>query len=76
MMDVAQLRRSASGLARARTGVQELRKYVALNYVAIIKAAKKRNKHLQVRGEPADQKERCCMKDCLCAWTHHLLSLV
>ncbi len=39
---------SATGLARCRAELMDLRKFVVLNYIAVIKAAKKRNRHLKV----------------------------
>ena len=36
----------AAGLGALRAEVADLRKYAALNYVAVIKAVKKRNRHL------------------------------
>ena len=35
--------------AQLRSEVTDLRKFVVLNYIAVIKAFKKRNRHLQVR---------------------------
>ena len=37
-------------LSLLRTEIQELIKYVALNYIAVVKAIKKRNRHLKVRA--------------------------
>ena len=39
---------SALGLARCRAELMDLRKFVVLNYIAVIKAVKKRNRHLKV----------------------------
>ena len=39
---------SAAGLARCRAELMALRKFVVLNYIAVIKAVKKRNRHLKV----------------------------
>ena len=39
---------SAMGLARCRAELMDLRKFVVLNYIAVIKAVKKRNRHLKV----------------------------
>jgi hypothetical protein len=36
-------------LSGAKTDIQQLIKFVALNYLAVVKAIKKRNRHLQVR---------------------------
>ena len=36
------------GLARCRAELMDLRKFVVLNYIAVIKAVKKRNRHLKV----------------------------
>jgi hypothetical protein len=40
-------RSPAAALAQLRAEVQDLRKYAVLNYVAVIKAIKKRNRHLR-----------------------------
>lgn len=40
-----------SSLAQFRSEVTDLRKFVVLNYIAVIKAFKKRNRHLQVIPE-------------------------
>ena len=40
---------SVMGLARCRAELMDLRKFVVLNYIAVIKAVKKRNRHLKVR---------------------------
>ena len=40
-----------SKLASLRSELTELRKFVVLNYIAVIKAAKKRNRHLKVSCE-------------------------
>lgn len=40
--------RNTNCLASFRQEVQDLKKYVVLNYVAVIKAIKKRNRHLKV----------------------------
>ena len=37
-----------SSYAQFRSEVNDLRKFVVLNYIAVIKAFKKRNRHLQV----------------------------
>jgi SPX domain protein involved in polyphosphate accumulation len=42
------LLRNAEELHLLRTEVQELIKFVALNYLAVVKAIKKRNRHLKV----------------------------
>ena len=39
---------SRTQLSLLRTEIQELIKYVALNYIAVVKAIKKRNRHLKV----------------------------
>lgn len=39
---------SDSSYAQFRSEVNDLRKFVVLNYIAVIKAFKKRNRHLQV----------------------------
>ncbi len=39
-------RGSPAALAAFRSEVTDLRKFVALNYIAVIKACKKRNRHL------------------------------
>ena len=39
---------SQSWFAQFRAEVTDLRKFVVLNYIAVIKAVKKRNRHLQV----------------------------
>lgn len=41
-----------SSLAQFRSEVTDLRKFVVLNYIAVIKAFKKRNRHLQVMCFP------------------------
>jgi SPX domain protein involved in polyphosphate accumulation len=40
---------SSAELSELRCDVQELIKFVALNYLAVVKAIKKRNRHLKVR---------------------------
>ena len=45
----------APALAAFRAEVQDLRKYVVLNYIAVIKAVKKRNRHLRQAVGPALQ---------------------
>ena len=39
---------SQTSFAQFRSEVTDLRKFVVLNYIAVIKAFKKRNRHLQV----------------------------
>jgi len=39
---------AASAVAALRPELQDLRKYVVLNYIAVVKAVKKRNRHLRV----------------------------
>lgn len=46
MRDLAQC--SPAKLSQLRAELTDLRKFVVLNYIAVIKAAKKRNRHLQV----------------------------
>lgn len=46
MQDLAQC--SPAKLSQLRAELTDLRKFVVLNYIAVIKAAKKRNRHLQV----------------------------
>jgi SPX domain protein involved in polyphosphate accumulation len=41
---------SSAELSELRCEVQELIKFVALNYLAVVKAIKKRNRHLKVSG--------------------------
>jgi SPX domain protein involved in polyphosphate accumulation len=48
---------AVEALGGLRAEVQELNKYVALNYVAVVKCIKKRNRHLQV-----------CVRVCACRW--------
>lgn len=43
-----------SSYAQFRSEVNDLRKFVVLNYIAVIKAFKKRNRHLQVTHHPSD----------------------
>lgn len=43
-----------SSYAQFRSEVNDLRKFVVLNYIAVIKAFKKRNRHLQVSHNPSD----------------------
>ena len=38
----------AAGLAAIQREIKELIKFVALNYLAVVKAIKKRNRHLKV----------------------------
>ncbi len=42
------LQRSPAQLTMLRSELTDLRKFVVLNYIAVIKAAKKRNRHLKV----------------------------
>ncbi len=42
-----------TSFAQFRSEVTDLRKFVVLNYIAVIKAFKKRNRHLQVIHLPA-----------------------
>lgn len=37
-------------VAAFRADVKHLRKYVVLNYICVVKATKKRNRHLKVRA--------------------------
>ena len=37
-------------VAALRAELTDLRRYCALNYMAVVKAAKKRNRHLRARG--------------------------
>ena len=46
MRDLAQC--SPAKLSQLRAELTDLRKFVVLNYIAVIKAAKKRNRHLKV----------------------------
>ena len=46
MRDQAQC--SPAKLASLRSELTDLRKFVVLNYIAVIKAVKKRNRHLKV----------------------------
>ena len=39
---------SLQDVASLRAELGDLRRYVALNYIAVVKAAKKRNRHLKV----------------------------
>jgi hypothetical protein len=40
-------------LRAAKAEIQQLIKFVAINYLAVVKAIKKRNRHLQARCKPA-----------------------
>ncbi len=55
---VAQALLSGGGIGRldeVRAEVQALTKFVALNYVAVVKAVKKRNRHLKVHWSRCSQ---------------------
>ena len=47
----------SSDLAQLRLEVQELIKFVALNYLAVVKAIKKRNRHLRVGAGAGARRE-------------------
>jgi hypothetical protein len=44
------LNSNAADLASIQKEIKELIKFVALNYLAVVKAIKKRNRHLKVGG--------------------------
>ena len=50
-----------SSFAQVRSDINDLRKFVVLNYIAVIKAFKKRNRHLQVTCQDSLELDAPCI---------------